>query len=60
MSPINIPIKPPPRVNTANSVNGGGDDDDGTEREKGGEKEASSGRGGRVGGSVNTRQKRER
>lgn len=35
MSPINIPIKPPPRVNTANSVNGGGDDDDdGTERER--------------------------
>lgn len=24
MSPINIPIKPPPRVNTANGVNGGG------------------------------------
>lgn len=27
MSPINIPIKPPPRVNTANGVNGSGDDD---------------------------------
>lgn len=25
MSPINIPIKPPPRVNIANGVNGGGD-----------------------------------
>lgn len=24
MSPINIPIKPPPRVNTANDVNDGG------------------------------------
>lgn len=24
MSPINIPIKPPPRVNTANGVNGNG------------------------------------
>lgn len=25
MSSINIPIKPPPRVNTADSVNGGGE-----------------------------------
>jgi len=31
MSPINIPIKPPPRVNTANSD---GDDDGGRERKK--------------------------
>lgn len=34
MSPINIPIKPPPRVNTANGVNGSGDDDGG-EKERG-------------------------
>lgn len=56
MSPINIPIKPPPRVNTANGVNGGGDDDSGGEREK----EGFSGGGGRVGGSANTRRERER
>lgn len=38
MSPINIPIKPPPRVNTANDVNDGGGkkDRDGNRREEGG------------------------
>lgn len=42
MSPINIPIKPPLRVNTADGVNGAGSDDGGGEyrRESGEEDEA--------------------
>lgn len=34
MSPINIPIKPPPRVNTANGVNRGGGSDCDRERKR--------------------------
>jgi len=42
--PFNIPIKPPPRVNTANGVNGGSDDDGGRERERERERERGASR----------------
>lgn len=59
MSPINIPIKPPPRVNTANGVNRGGGSDCDRKRKK---KREKRGRRDRdvVGGSANTRTERKR
>lgn len=59
MSPINIPIKPPPRVNTANGVNRGGGRDCDRKRKK---KREKRGRRDRdvVGGSANTRTERKR
>src|SRR5436190_6738656 len=58
MSPINIPTKPPPRVNTANGVNCGDGSDCDRERER--EKERESDTRMRHRGKVDRRCKRKR
>jgi len=59
MSPINIPIKPPPRVNTADGINGSSGRRE-TERARGEEEGNVAARGSGVGGSASTARASER